>query len=58
MSGDVKSQQLETLRTNIKNLADTMGIEYKDNESNADEAESFETQVDNTETEIQSREEE
>ena len=58
MSGDVKSQQLETLRTNIKNLADTMGIEYKDNESNVDETESFETQVDNTETEIQSREEE
>ena len=58
LSGDVKSQQLETLRTNIKNLADTMGIEYKDNESNADETESFETQVDNTETEIQSREEE
>ena len=58
LSGDVKSQQLETLRTNIKNLADTMGIEYKDNESNVDETESFETQVDNTETEIQSREEE
>ena len=58
MSGDVKAQQLEALRSNIKNLADNIGIEYKDNESDSTgiETESSEAPVENIETEIQTKE--
>ena len=58
MSGDIKAQQLEALRSNIKNLADNIGIEYKDNESDSTgiETESSEAPVENIETETQTKE--